>query len=124
MVNAYAIEKRKTEKLTKSERNHLVEWLFIITNQPRDFWKSFSDHSLINAFEKNVEEHGKKAIQWGDKLLKLKETEEIDLLENAVYKVKDGVLEKLDKPGDGFGKQIITWQNGKPTYYEVNYTKR
>ena len=48
----------------------------------------------------------------------------INLLENAVYRVVDGKLEKVDKPGEGFGKQIITWQNGKPTHYEVSYTKR
>lgn len=49
---------------------------------------------------------------------------EVDLNENAVYQVKDGELKKIDKPGDGFGKQVITWQNGKPTHYEVSYTKR
>ncbi len=48
----------------------------------------------------------------------------VDLLEDAVYKVVDGKLEKVDKPGDGFGRQVITWQNGKPTHYEVSYTKR
>ena len=48
----------------------------------------------------------------------------ISLLEDAVYKVSNGKLEKVDKPGDGFGKQIITWQDGKPTHYEVSYTKR
>lgn len=49
---------------------------------------------------------------------------EISLLEDAVYRVVDGKLEQVDKPGEGFGKQIITWQNGKPTHYEVSYTKR
>lgn len=49
---------------------------------------------------------------------------EIDLMENAVYRVKDGILEKIDVPGNGFGKQTITWQNGKPVYYEVSYTKK
>lgn len=47
---------------------------------------------------------------------------EIDLKENAVYRVVDGKIEKMDVPGIGFGKQIITWQNGKPTHYEVSYT--
>jgi hypothetical protein len=46
---------------------------------------------------------------------------EINLAENAVYRVKDGRLEKLDMPGDGFGKQIINWQDKKPQYYEVSY---
>lgn len=49
---------------------------------------------------------------------------EIDLMENAVYRVKDGRLEKLDVPGDGFGTQTIKWQDGKPLLYEVSYTKR
>jgi hypothetical protein len=46
----------------------------------------------------------------------------VSLLENAVYRVLDGKIEKLDVPGVGFGKQIITWQNGKPVMYEVSYT--
>ena len=47
---------------------------------------------------------------------------EIDLRENAVYRVIDGRLEKVDTPGVGFGEQIITWQNGKPTHYKISYT--
>lgn len=47
---------------------------------------------------------------------------EIDLRENAVYRVIDGRIEKVDKPGVGFGKQIITWQAGKPIHYEISYT--
>ncbi|MUV39457.1 hypothetical protein JNUCC1_03335 [Lentibacillus sp. JNUCC-1] len=49
---------------------------------------------------------------------------EISLEEDAVYKVTDGQIEKVDTPGEGYGKQIITWQNGKPTHYEVSYTKK
>lgn len=49
---------------------------------------------------------------------------EIDLRENAVYRVIDGRLEKIDTPGVGFGEQIITWQNGKPTHYKISYTKK
>ena len=56
------LKKKQTEKLSKSERLHLIEWLFIITNQSREFWKNFNDQSLINAYEKNVEEHGKRAM--------------------------------------------------------------
>lgn len=48
----------------------------------------------------------------------------ISLLEDAVYKVVDGKIEKVDKPGDGYGRQIISWHAGKPTHYEVSYTKR
>lgn len=51
-------------------------------------------------------------------------TAEINLMENAVYRVIDGKIEKVDVPGDGFGKQTITWQNGKPTHYEISYTKK
>jgi hypothetical protein len=47
---------------------------------------------------------------------------EISLLENAVYRVIDGRIEKVDKPGNGFGKQTITWQNGKPVLCEISYT--
>ncbi|WP_245705281.1 DUF3954 domain-containing protein [Alteribacillus persepolensis] len=49
---------------------------------------------------------------------------EIDLNENAVYRIRDGNIEKVDTPGEGFGKQIITWQNGKPSHYEITYTKK
>lgn len=53
-----------------------------------------------------------------------KNTAEINLLENAVYRVVDGKIEKIDVPGNGFGKQTIIWQDGKPTHYEVSYTKK
>lgn len=49
---------------------------------------------------------------------------EISLRENAVYRVIDGKVEMVDVPGDGFGKQVITWQDGKPTHYEIRYTRR
>lgn len=54
----------------------------------------------------------------------MKDIAEVDLRENAVYRVKDGKLEKLDKPGCGFGKVIVNWQDNKPSFYEVCYTKR
>lgn len=47
---------------------------------------------------------------------------EVPLMENAVYRVYDGKIEKVEVPGRGFGKQTITWQHGKPTHYEVSYT--
>lgn len=50
-------------------------------------------------------------------------TVEIDLSENAVYRIIDGRPEKVDVPGGGFGKQIITWKDGKPTHYEIRYTR-
>ncbi len=49
---------------------------------------------------------------------------QVDLTENAVFMVRDGELIKMDKPGVGFGKQVVTWQNGKPSHYEVSYTKK
>ena len=47
---------------------------------------------------------------------------EISLLENAVYRVIDGRIQKIDRPGSGFGKQTIIWQNGKPVVCEISYT--
>jgi len=39
--------------------------------------------------------------------------------ENTVYVfVKDNMI-KMECPPSGFGKQEITWQNGKVTNYEV-----
>lgn len=54
----------------------------------------------------------------------MKEYTKVNLTEDAVFRVIDGELKKLDVPGDGFGKQIITWQDGKPVHYEVRYTKK
>lgn len=39
---------------------------------------------------------------------------EIDLNENAVYAVRDGKIQKVPAPPDGFGKQIIEWEHNKP----------
>lgn len=49
---------------------------------------------------------------------------EIDLMENAVYRVIDGRLIKVTTPGIGYGKQIITWQAGKPSHCEISFTEK
>ncbi|WP_046180372.1 DUF3954 domain-containing protein [Domibacillus tundrae] len=54
----------------------------------------------------------------------IKMTQEIDLMENATYYVKDGVLEKVDSPPYGHGSQTIVWQHGKPVGFDMHYTKR
>lgn len=43
---------------------------------------------------------------------------------DEVYRIKDGRKLKVDNPKSGFGKQIITWQNGKITNVEVSYTEK
>lgn len=48
---------------------------------------------------------------------------EINLSEDALYRVKDGQLEKLDKPAGGFGEVTQRWQDNKLGRYEVKYTK-
>jgi hypothetical protein len=48
----------------------------------------------------------------------------IDLMTNATYIVKDGVLTLIDTPPKGYGKQVISWQSGKPSHFEVNYTNK
>ncbi|MFD1385702.1 DUF3954 domain-containing protein [Oceanobacillus oncorhynchi subsp. oncorhynchi] len=48
---------------------------------------------------------------------------EINLSEDALYRVKDGQLEKLDKPAGGFGEVTQRWQDNKLGRYEVRYTK-
>ncbi|GGN54949.1 DUF3954 domain-containing protein [Oceanobacillus indicireducens] len=53
----------------------------------------------------------------------IKNTVAIDLNEDAVYRVKEGKLEKLDKPATGFGEVVLKWQDGKLGRYEVKYTK-
>ncbi|MGG3801775.1 DUF3954 domain-containing protein [Metabacillus fastidiosus] len=43
-----------------------------------------------------------------------KMTAEIDLMKNATYIIKDGKIIEVPMPPEGFGKQIINWQGGKP----------
>ncbi len=50
--------------------------------------------------------------------------EQIDLLENATYVVKDGKIERLEDPQSGYGKQTVLWQDGKPVIIEVNCSKK
>jgi len=47
----------------------------------------------------------------------------IDLREEALYRVKEGKLEKMDKPASGFGEVVQKWQDNKLGRYEVKYTK-
>lgn len=47
----------------------------------------------------------------------------VDLSEDALYRVKDGQLEKMDKPASGFGEVVQKWQDNKLGRYEVKYTK-
>ncbi|MGG0889929.1 DUF3954 domain-containing protein [Cytobacillus horneckiae] len=54
----------------------------------------------------------------------MQEQAEINLNKNATYIVKDGVLIVVDSPPEGYGKQVITWQSGKPSHYELNYTNK
>ncbi len=49
---------------------------------------------------------------------------ELNDLEQGIYLIKEGDLKKIEAPSNGFGKQIITWQNGKPTLVEVQSTKK
>ena len=48
----------------------------------------------------------------------------MDLTEDAIYRVKKGKVEKIKKPESGFGKQTITWQDGKITNVEVSFTEK
>lgn len=43
-----------------------------------------------------------------------KKNAEIDLMINATYIVKDGKLQLVPMPPEGYGTQIINWQGGKP----------
>lgn len=45
-------------------------------------------------------------------------------LENGIYEVKDGQLRMVTKPQYGFGKQIITWQDGKVAYKEISFSEK
>ena len=43
---------------------------------------------------------------------------------DGVYVVKDGKARRVTTPPNGFGKQTIIWQNGKPIHVECSYTER
>lgn len=49
---------------------------------------------------------------------------QIDLTKDAVYIVRGGKLIQIDNPPLGFGKQEISWQDGKPTHVDFKYSKR
>jgi len=53
-----------------------------------------------------------------------KMTAEIDLMKNATYIVKNGKIEVVPAPQGGFGKQIISWQGGKPCHGSVEASFR
>lgn len=48
----------------------------------------------------------------------------VNLNEDGIYRVKNGKLQEVKKPESGFGKQTITWQQGKITNVEVTYTEK
>lgn len=48
----------------------------------------------------------------------------LDKLDDGIYEIKNGQVKPVTKPLSGFGKQIITWQNGKVTHKEVSFTER
>lgn len=43
---------------------------------------------------------------------------------DALLIVKNGIIKEVESPPSGFGKQTITWQNGKPTHIETQYTNK
>lgn len=49
---------------------------------------------------------------------------EVSLKENATYVVSEGKLIKADNPPKGFGKQVVSWQDGIPVRQEINYSKQ
>ncbi len=49
---------------------------------------------------------------------------EINLREDAVIVVKNGVPEVIPKPESGFGETSITWQNGRIHAKKVSYTMK
>lgn len=48
-----------------------------------------------------------------------KMTAEIDLMKNATYIVIDGQIKEVPQPDAGYGKQIISWQGGKPCHGKI-----
>lgn len=54
--------------------------------------------------------------------IKIKMVTEVDLLTNATYIVKDGKIVEVPSPSTGFGRQVISWQKGKPCHGSVEDT--
>ena len=63
-------------------------------------------------------------VKRAGKFVKVKNAALVSLDKNAVYRVMDKSIDETDKQGEGFGKQIFNWQDDKPLFYEVSYTKR
>ncbi|WP_203363066.1 hypothetical protein [Bacillus sp. REN10] len=53
-----------------------------------------------------------------------KMTAEISLRENATYYVEDGHLVRVDDLPKGYGTQKIIWKDGKPKFFEIQYTSK
>ncbi|MBX0319770.1 DUF3954 domain-containing protein [Alkalihalobacillus clausii] len=51
-------------------------------------------------------------------------TAQISAAENSIFIVKDGRVIRRDGPPSGFGKQTITWQDGKPVHEEISTTSK
>lgn len=49
---------------------------------------------------------------------------EIDLSQNKIYVVKDGVIEHVEAPGSGFGEHLLSWQHGKVNLIKEVNTRR
>lgn len=45
-------------------------------------------------------------------------------LKNGVYVAINSIIEMLEVPESGFGKQVIYWENGKPTRYETTSSNK
>lgn len=48
---------------------------------------------------------------------------EINLHKDSVFIVKGGKIELIPAPPTGYGRQIVSWNDSKPTHVEVNFTK-
>ena len=45
---------------------------------------------------------------------------EINLHKNAVFIVKNGKIDLIPAPQSGYGKQIISWSDQKPTHIDIS----
>lgn len=44
--------------------------------------------------------------------------------QDGVFVVKNGVIKPLNAPASGFGKTVISWEAGKPTRCEHQYSEK
>lgn len=52
------------------------------------------------------------------------EFKKLNIQGDGVYIVKNGIIREVEVPPSGFGKTLISWEVGKPTRIEYQYSEK